>query len=296
MKKKIWYIRNSMKWIWGIVLLLCIVACGTKQDKSKNISVSILPQKYFVERIAGDFVRVNVMIPPGANPAISDLTSEQLKMLNNSSLYFAVGYLPFELTHIYSLLKNRRDIQLIKHTDAIELPEKEFPAHKHGDVESLDPHIWMSPTYAKQMARTIRDVLSDNFPEKKNLFSENCDRFMQEIDSVDREARRIILSKRHKLFLIYHPALTYFARDYGMEQIAIEDEGKEPNPVHVRAIIDRSREKGVRVVFIQSQFDEANARAIATEIGGEVIAIDPLSPDWKEEMISLLKIIDQKMD
>ena len=285
-----------MKWIWGIVLLLCIVACGTKQDKSKNISVSILPQKYFVERIAGDFVRVNVMIPPGANPAISDLTSEQLKMLNNSSLYFAVGYLPFELTHIYSLLKNRRDIQLIKHTDAIELPEKEFPAHKHGDVESLDPHIWMSPTYAKQMARTIRDVLSDNFPEKKNLFSENCDRFMQEIDSVDREARRIILSKRHKLFLIYHPALTYFARDYGMEQIAIEDEGKEPNPVHVRAIIDRSREKGVRVVFIQSQFDEANVRAIATEIGGEVIAIDPLSPDWKEEMISLLKIIDQKMD
>ena len=285
-----------MKWIWGIVLLLCIVACGTKQDKSKNISVSILPQKYFVERIAGDFVRVNVMIPPGANPAISDLTSEQLKMLNNSSLYFAVGYLPFEFTHIYSLLKNRRDIQLIKHTDAIELPEKEFPAHKHGDVESLDPHIWMSPTYAKQMARTIRDVLSDNFPEKKNLFSENCDRFMQEIDSVDREARRIILSKRHKLFLIYHPALTYFARDYGMEQIAIEDEGKEPNPVHVRAIIDRSREKGVRVVFIQSQFDEANARAIATEIGGEVIAIDPLSPDWKEEMISLLKIIDQKMD
>ena len=285
-----------MKWIWGIVLLLCIVACGTKQDKSKNISVSILPQKYFVERIAGDFVRVNVMIPPGANPAISDLTSEQLKMLNNSSLYFAVGYLPFELTHIYSLLKNRRDIQLIKHTDAIELPEKEFPAHKHGDVESLDPHIWMSPTYAKQMARTIRDVLSDNFPEKKNLFSENCDRFMQEIDSVDREARRIILSKRHKLLLIYHPALTYFARDYGMEQIAIEDEGKEPNPVHVRAIIDRSREKGVRVVFIQSQFDEANARAIATEIGGEVIAIDPLSPDWKEEMISLLKIIDQKMD
>lgn len=113
---------------------------------------------------------------------------------------------------------------------------------------------------------------------------------------MDREARRIILSKRHKLFLIYHPALTYFARDYGMEQIAIEDEGKEPNPVHVRAIIDRSREKGVRVVFIQSQFDEANARAIATEIGGEVIAIDPLSPDWKEEMISLLKIIDQKMD
>lgn len=285
-----------MKWIWGIVLVLCIVACGTKQDKSKNISVSILPQKYFVERIAGDFTRVNVMIPPGANPAISDLTSEQLKMLNNSSLYFAIGYLPFELTHIYSLLKNRRDIQLIKHTDAIELPEKEFPAHKHGDVESLDPHIWMSPTYAKQMARTIRDVLSDKFPEKKNLFSENCDRFMQEIDSVDREARRIILSKRHKLFLIYHPALTYFARDYGMEQIAIEDEGKEPNPVHVRTIIDRSREKGVRVVFIQSQFDEANARAIATEIGGEVISIDPLNPDWKEEMNALLKIIDLKMD
>lgn len=285
-----------MKWIWGIVLAFCIVACGAKRDKSKNVSVSILPQKYFVERIAGDFVRVNVMIPPGANPAVSDLTSEQLKMLNNSSIYFAVGYLPFELTHIYSLLKDKKDILLIKHADAIELPEKELPTHRHGELESLDPHIWMSPAYAKQMAQTIRDVLIDRFPEEKSLFSENCDRFMQEIDSIDREARRIILPKRHKLFLIYHPALTYFARDYGMEQIAIEDEGKEPNPVHVKMIIDRSREKGVRVVFIQSQFDEANARAIATEIGGEVIPIDPLNVDWKGEMNSLLKIIDQKMD
>lgn len=145
------------------------------------------------------------------------------------------------------------------------------------------------------MARTIRDVLSAKFPEKRAEFAENYRRFQVEIDSIDREARRVTAGKRNKTFLIYHPALTYFARDYGMEQVAIEDEGKEPNPMHIKGVIDTCRAKGIRVVFIQNQFDVANAKAVAKEIGGEVIPIDPLSPDWTGEMRSLLRIIEQKM-
>ena len=137
------------------------------------------------------------------------------------------------------------------------------------------------------MARTILDVLAAKFPDQRETFEKNYRQFRVEIDSIDQAARRIIPEK--------DPALTYFAKDYGMEQISIEDEGKEPNPSHLKAVIDTCRAKGIKIVFIQNQFDVANAKAIAKEIDGEVIAIDPLSSDWKAEMCSLLKIIEQKM-
>ena len=108
--------------------------------------------------------------------------------------------------------------------------------------------------------------------------------------------RRIVSSKKHKTFLIYHPALTYFAKEYGMRQISIENEGKEPNPAHVKAIVDTCRAQNIRVVFIQNQFDISNATTIAQEIGGKVIPIDPLAENWKEEMERLLNIINQEME
>ena len=288
----------------GIFLISVVLlwACGENKDREKTISVSILPQRYFVERIAGDLVNVNVMIPPGANPAVSDLNTEQLKALHNSSIYFAVGYLPFEVSNLYPFLeKQEKHIQLVKQSEGMNLEEgacdhdHDHGSHEHDHAANFDPHVWMSPKYAEMMAQTICKVLSEKFPEKKAEFEKNLMQFKQEIDSVDAEARRIIPSKQNKTFLIYHPALTYFAKDYGMEQIAIEDEGKEPNPTHLKSVIDTCRAKGIKIVFIQNQFDVANAKSVAREIDGEVIAIDPLNADWKKEMESLLQIIEQKM-
>ncbi|MBC5623033.1 MULTISPECIES: metal ABC transporter solute-binding protein, Zn/Mn family [Butyricimonas] len=284
----------------GIILMLVALlwACDENKDREKTISVSILPQRYFVERIAGDYVKVNVMIPPGANPAVSDLSTEQLKALHNSSIYFAVGYLPFEISNLYPFLeKQEKHIQLVKQSEGMELEEGTCDCgHHHTHPGNFDPHVWMSPRYAGMMAQTICKVLSEKFPEKKTEFEQNFKQFKQEIDSIDAEARRIIPAKQNKTFLIYHPALTYLAKDYGMEQIAIEDEGKEPNPSHIKAVVDTCRAKGIKIVFIQNQFDVMNAKAIAREIDGEVIAIDPLSADWKKEMESLLRIIEQKME
>lgn len=287
-----------------IALMALFMACGENKDKERTISVSILPQRYFVERIAGDYVKVNVMIPPGANPAVSDLSTEQLKALHNSSIYFAVGYLPFELSNLYPFLEKQEEVLLVKQSVGMDLEAGSCNhghdhGHDHGDCshgEGFDPHVWMSPRYAEMMARTMLDVLAAKFPDQKATFEKNFRQFKSEIDSIDREARRIIPEKKNKIFLIYHPALTYFAKDYGMEQISIEDEGKEPNPTHIKEVIDTCRAKGIKIVFIQNQFDVANAKAIAKEIDGEVIAIDPLSPDWKTEMYSLLGIIEQKME
>ena len=286
-----------------VVLIAMLTACGENTDKERTISVSILPQRYFVERIAGDYVKVNVMIPPGANPAVSDLSTEQLKALHNSSIYFAVGYLPFELSNLYPFLETQKNMLLVKQSVGMDLEQGTCNhdlghghQHDHGSREgNFDPHVWMSPRYAEMMARTILDVLAAKFPDQRETFEKNYRQLRVEIDSIDQAARRIISEKEHKTFLIYHPALTSFAKDYGMEQISIEDEGKEPNPSHLKAVIDTCRVKGIKIVFIQNQFDVANAKAVAKEIDGEVITIDPLSPDWKAEMCSLLGIIEQKM-
>ena len=286
-----------------VVLIAMLTACGGNTDKERTISVSILPQRYFVERIAGGYVKVNVMIPPGANPAVSDLSTEQLKALHNSSVYFAVGYLPFELSNLYPFLETQKNMLLVKQSVGMDLEQGTCNhdhghghQHDHGSREgNFDPHVWMSPRYAEMMARTILDVLAAKFPDQRETFEKNYRQLRVEIDSIDQAARRIISEKENKTFLIYHPALTYFAKDYGMEQISIEDEGKEPNPSHLKAVIDTCRIKGIKIVFIQNQFDVANAKAVAKEIDGEVFTIDPLSPNWKAEMCSLLGIIEQKM-
>ena len=146
-----------------VVLIALLTACGENKDKERTISVSILPQRYFVERIAGDYVKVNVMIPPGANPAVSDLSTEQLKALHNSSVYFAVGYLPFELSNLYPFLETQKNMLLVKQSVGMDL-EQGACNHDHGDGHqhdhgshdgNFDPHVWMSPRYAEMMARTI---------------------------------------------------------------------------------------------------------------------------------------------
>ena len=274
-----------------------LISCKNKSISTRLVSVSILPQKYLTEQIAGDYLTVNVMIPPGMNPATCDLSTEQLKKLYDSDLCFTIGYLPFEQIHLFPVLENRPDIQIVNHSANLQLIHGSCGhTHAAGDEhDGVDPHIWLSPAHARTMATTVYEVLSEKYPEQKLQFEQNYQALLQKIDSIADRAKQVLDHKKDKIFLIYHPALTYFAADYGMEQISIEDEGKEPNPSHLKAVIDTCRARGIKIVFIQNQFDVANAKAIAKEIDGEVIAIDPLSSDWKAEMCSLLKIIEQKM-
>ena len=274
-----------------------LISCKNKSISTRLVSVSILPQKYLTEQIAGDYLTVNVMIPPGMNPATCDLSTEQLKKLYDSDLCFTIGYLPFEQIHLFPVLENRPDIQIVNHSANLQLIHGSCGhTHAAGDEhDGVDPHIWLSPAHARTMATTVYEVLSEKYPEQKLQFEQNYQALLQKIDSIADRAKQVLDHKKDKIFLIYHPALTYFAADYGMEQISIEDEGKEPNPSHLKAVIDTCRAKGIKIVFIQNQFDVANAKAIAKEIDGEVITIDPLRPDWKAEMCSLLGIIEQKM-
>ena len=256
-----------------------LISCKNKSISTRLVSVSILPQKYLTEQIAGDYLTVNVMIPPGMNPATCDLSTEQLKKLYDSDLCFTIGYLPFEQIHLFPVLENRPDIQIVNHSANLQLIHGSCGhTHAAGDEhDGVDPHIWLSPAHARTMATTVYEVLSEKYPEQKLQFEQNYQALLQKIDSIADRAKQVLDHKKDKIFLIYHPALTYFAADYGMEQISIEDEGKEPNPAHLKKIIDLALEKNIHMIFIQSQFDVNNAESVAKQIGGQIIQIDPLT-------------------
>lgn len=287
--------------LYTIIGLLCVIlsiqACKEKSGNKQTVSVSILPQKYLVEKIAGDYLQVNVMIPPGMSPETCDLSTEQLKKLYDSDICFTIGHLPFELTHLAPVIKQRKDIRIINHSEGIKLlsgscGHQHHNGHEHSGV---DPHIWSSPRYVAQMAQQIFKALSEQYPTQKEKFEEGYKTLAKEIETVKEKADSALNEKRGSMFLIYHPALTYLADDYGLQQVAIENEGKEPNPAHLKHIIDLAKEKNIRIIFIQSQFDKNNALSVAKEIGGEVIPIDPLAENWTEEINKLIKVLQEKL-
>jgi zinc transport system substrate-binding protein len=278
-------------------MAVATLSCKSKSNEERLVSVSILPQKYFVEKIADNYVKVNVMIPPGMSPASCDLQTEQLKKLYNSSIYFAIGHLPFETTHLYPVLDEHKNIKLINHSDNIPLLEGScnHSQDDHNHVHSVDPHIWMSTENAHFIIWDIYKALANEYPEKQDFFRENAEKFDDSIKNLNTEIISALKDKSHRSFLIYHPALTYFADEFNLEQISIENEGKEPSPAHLQEIIEDVKAKDIHIVFIQSQFDEENAKAVAKETNCEVIGIDPLNPDWTAEMKRLTEILQKKL-
>lgn len=274
------------------VCLVILTACRGKVQHHRIATVTILPQKYLVEKIAGTFLEVNVMVPPGMNPATCDLNTGQLKKLYDSDICFTIGHLPFEETHLYPALQNRSRIQVVNHSEGLKLLNGScnHTTHQGHHHSGTDPHIWLSPTHFRQMATQVYQVLTARYPEQKEKFTENYKKLSASIDSIAHQAEELFRDRPQHRFLIYHPALTYFAADYGLEQISIEDEGKEPNPSHLKEIIDLAREQDIRFIFIQNQFDMDNATAIAREINAQVIPIDPLAENWQEEMEKLIGI------
>ncbi len=291
----------NIKQQYTITCLLCLIlslqACKEKNSNKQIVSVSILPQKYFVEKIAGDYLQINVMIPPGMSPETCDLSTEQLKKLYDSDICFTIGYLPFEVTHLYPILNKRKDIRIINHSKNIQLHSGSCKHLNHSNHKQMgvDPHIWLSPRYAIQMAQQIFEALTKQYPAQKENFEKGYKLLYQEIEAVKKNADDNLNKKRGSMFLIYHPALTYFAADYGLLQIAIENEGKEPNPIHLKHIIDLAKEKNIRIIFIQNQFDKNNALSVATEIKGEVIPFDPLAENWTMEISKLVKVLQEKL-
>lgn len=284
-----------MKNILLLALILSIIACTNKKKVSNNITVSILPQKYMVEKICGEGFNINVLIPPGANPATCEMTTKQVTDLLKSSIYFSIGYLPYETTHIKALLVKHNKLKHINLSGNIKL---EHGLIKHGDhfhKEGIDPHIWTSCHNVKIICKDILNGLIETYPDKEEFFLTNYSNLIKEIKTIEDSAKERLNNLKNKNFIIYHPALTYFAKEHGLNQIPVEYEGKNPSPVHLKKIIETARNTKTKLVLVQKQFDTKKAEFIAKEIDGKVIEIDPLNPDWSGEMNKLIKIFSDNL-
>lgn len=235
-----------------------------------NITVSILPQQYFVERIGGEYVSVNVMVLPGESPATYEPKPEQITALSKAAAYVSTG-VPFENVWLDKIAAANSEMLMVDATRGIE---------KVGN----DPHIWLSPTLVKTQAQTIYEALAQLDSAHKGEYQANLDSFLADIDGLDADIRKTLGGVENKKFMVFHPAWGYFARDYGLEMIPIEVGGQEPSAAELAALITRAREEGIKVILAQPEFSIRDAETIASEIGGEVLLISALDPDWLDNL------------
>ena len=247
------------------------------------VTVSIEPQKYFVERIGGDRVQVNVMVPTGTDPHTYEPKPDQMRALASSKAYFSIGG-GLEQAWLPRLSGANSQLKIVDTSQGVEkipsLDHHHDHNHSAGEGENLDPHIWLSPSRAKQQAENIYQSLVKIDPKHQSEYQANLSQFIEEIDSLDQEIRQQLTPLKNRAFMVFHPEWGYFAKDYNLKMIAIEVEGNEPSAGELGDIIKKAKANKIKVIFSQPEFSPQTAQAIAQEIGAKVIPINGFSPDW----------------
>ncbi len=291
-----------MKRFFLVVLVLPLSLAGCISHHQPNtkpgVVVSISPQKYFVERIADTLVRVEVMVPAGSSPETYEPTASQLKSLNHSAVYFSLGLLDFEISMLTNIQKQNPSLLVIDHSTDLSLLEGVCSGHHHhghSHSHGHDPHVWSSPAEVKKMVGAITSVLVEKFPQHASIFDTNAQAFLTDIDSLDVHIQRELASTPSKKFFIFHPALTYYARDYGLTQVSLEEDGKAPSMKHFKAVLSTARQQGANTIFIQKEFDANTAKTAASDIGGKVEVIDPLDENWLKNMYHITTLLSSAL-
>ncbi len=284
------------------------------------VFVSIAPQKFFVQQIGRDLVDVQILVAPGADPHSYEPKPQQMAALSKATIYFAIGvpFEKVWLEKIaatnpqMTIVHTDRGIQKMvmgaHHHDGHAVEEHEGHHrtqanaehhregdHQHGNGDhhaekehdgdhhehaGLDPHIWLSPPLVRTQARTISTALKTIDPANRGVYDANLRQFVTQIDRLDNELRQTLGGQSGMQFMVFHPAWGYFADAYGLQEVPIEIEGKDPKPAQLKALIQHARESDIRVVFVQPQFSTKSASVVAQEIGGQVVFADPLAEDW----------------
>jgi len=266
-----------------VLFVLIFTGCsrqGGDRDQ-KVITVSIEPFRFFTSGIAGDNYSINVIVPPGASPATYEPPPAVIRGISKSDLVIINGYLGFETAWIERMLGLNEEAEVLRLADSQDLIATE--SHRHNDIThytGVDPHFWLSPVRARIIARDIKDFLVKNDPDRKETYVTNYLKIDSIIMDTDSYIKSLLNDSVTKSFMIFHPSLTYLAIDYGLEQIPVETEGKEPSPSELKNLIDRGREENLKTIFVQREFDTKNARLIGDEIGAETVVINPLSDNW----------------
>lgn len=271
-----------------VLIIVFLSACRSTPDsaKEKIISVSILPQKTFIKKIAGDEYIVNVLIPPGSSPAAYTLSPSQMTDIAKSLVWFKIGHIGFEYSWGENIARVNSKMKVVDLSAGLDLI-------KRGTTESggTDPHTWLSPACVKQMAAHIIDVLSELNPKEAKTYKINYLKFVKEIDLLNIQLKSNFRDLSGRKIIVFHPTFSYFARDYGLQQISLETGGKEPTPQTMMNVMKMAKEEGIGVIYIQSEIDRDQAQVFADETGGLIIRLNPLDPAWSENLLFMANII-----
>lgn len=276
--------------LFGVAVTLFLIGILTAvpvypdNNEKIRVFVSILPQAYFVERVGGDFVDVNVMVSPGQSPETYSPTPKQMSDLDGARAYFAIG-LPFENQLLRKIREVFKNLDIVSTQEGIELrpmeAHEEGSGHEHG---ALDPHVWMDPIAVKTISKNICDELIKLDPAHQSNYEQNLAGFQTDLDSLNVRIAAGLEPYQGRHVFVFHPVYGYFADRYGLKQTSVEIEGKEPSAKQLTSFIEMARADSVKVIFVQPQFSTKTAETIASAVGGVVVRVDPLARDYMNNL------------
>ena len=283
-----------------IVLTLIISACKSENlDTSLNaaykdkltVAVSIVPEETFVTAVAGDLIDVITMIPPGHSPANYEPTPGQMLKFSKSKIYFSMG-VPTEEANILPKIDSlNKDIKVVSLSEKVKefYPERSF-------AKGRDPHIWLSPKRVKVMIEVIKDELIELDPNNKSVYEKNAEEYKLKLDNVNSEIKEILNDVKQQSFIIYHPAFGYFADDYGLIMVPIEEVGKEATSKRLQDIIDFANKENIKYILYQDEFDSQQADTVAEEINGTTINVSPLASNYIDNLREIANKFSEKLN
>ncbi|PID27398.1 MAG: cation ABC transporter substrate-binding protein [Candidatus Cloacimonadota bacterium] len=273
----------------------------------KEISVSILPQKFILEQIVKDKFNINVMVKPGFSPATYEPTPSQMKHLSKSDIFFSIG-VPFEKNWVPKIEKmikglkvvdsskgiERREMDSFKHIEEKNNHHKDH-GHKHSHNGKKDPHVWLDPMLVKVIAKNMTDEMVKADKINSKFYQKNLEELNRKMDNINIEIKDLLKGKKSNKFMVFHPSWGYFGDRYGLKQIPVEVEGKTPSAKQLKEIVKIAKEKKIKILFVQPQFDKRALKAIAKEIKGKVLPIDPLSYDYINNLKDVAKKVSESL-
>ena len=288
-------IRLLTSLFWIVFLAFFLMACSSQRQKNDTsgkpvITVSILPEKTFLEKIAGDDLKINLLLPPGESPVTFTLLPSQLVDITKSLLWLKMGHVAFEYSWDEKIREINKKMKVVNLSDNLELIHaKVFETEKQGLSAGINPHTWMSPVLVKKMTERITAELSLINPERSEFYHNNYLIFAKEIDELNQKISTLLEPYRGRSFIMFHPSLAYFSRDYGLTEHSLEPGGKEPTPQRMRELVELAKRESIPVIYIQSDLDREQARVFAEEIDGKIEEMWPLNPDWEENLMEITR-------
>ena len=297
---RMWSVR--LIWIAAFISILGTAVTAWTQGGHINVSVSIVPQKYCVEKIGGNLVDVSVMVDPGASPATYEPKPIQMAEVSKANIYFAIG-VPFEKSWLKKFATTNPGMLVVRTEKGIEKMPMKASHHEQGpyghtekdDKGIRDPHVWTAPMQVMVLSRNILMGLLEIDPAHGPAYEANYKKFLLELVDLDAEIRGMFAGKKDLRFMVFHPAWGYFADAYGLRQVSIEIEGKSPKGKDLYHFIQMAKLSKARIIFVQPQFDQQAAGKIASPIRGAVVPLDPLAGNYIENMAYMASKIAEVM-